>query len=99
MWPDRIIKIHPLSDDPPCFKSITHFSKVNGFIFKTAKIFHQANYNRMKAKTIAKIYKQRWQVKLLFKWIKQNLKIKSFLGNNDNAVMTQVMIALCIYLI
>lgn len=36
---------------------------------------------------------------LFFKWIKQNLKIKSFLGNTDNAVMTQVMIALCIYLI
>jgi putative transposase len=51
------------------------------------------------AKTIADIYKQRWQVELFFKWIKQNLKIKTFIGNTDNAVMTQVMIALCIYLI
>lgn len=51
------------------------------------------------AKTIANIYKQRWQVELFFKWIKQNLKIKTFMGNNDNAVMTQVMIALCVYLI
>ena len=40
---------------------------------------------------------QRWQVELFFKWIKQNLKIKAFFGNIENAVMTQVMIALCIY--
>ena len=51
------------------------------------------------AKTIADIYKQRWQVELFFKWIKQNLKIKAFMGNSDNAVMTQVMVALCVYLL
>jgi transposase len=50
------------------------------------------------AKTIAAIYKQRWQVELFFKWIKQNLKIKAFLGNTENAVMTQIMAALCVYL-
>jgi len=61
-------------------------------------VFTTNNLN-WSAKTIAEIYKQRWQVELFFKWIKQNLKIKSFLGNTDNAVMTQVMIALCIYLI
>jgi putative transposase len=57
------------------------------------------NHMDWDARTIADIYKQRWQVELFFKWIKQNLKIKSFLGNNDNAVMTPVMIALCTYLI
>lgn len=51
------------------------------------------------AQTIADIYKQRWQVELFFKWIKQNLKIKSFLGTTENAVMTQVMIAICNYLL
>jgi len=51
------------------------------------------------AQTIADIYKQRWQVELFFKWIKQNLKIKAFLGNSENAVMTQIMTALCIYLL
>ena len=51
------------------------------------------------ANTIADIYKQRWQVELFFKWIKQNLKIKAFLGNTENAVMTQVMAALCVYLL
>ena len=49
--------------------------------------------------TIADIYKQRWQVELFFKWIKQNLKIKTFLGNSKNAVMSQVMVALCVYLL
>ncbi len=51
------------------------------------------------AETIAEIYKQRWQVELFFKWIKQNLKIKSFLGTSENAVMTQIMVALCNYLL
>ena len=56
------------------------------------------NHFDWSAKTIAEIYKQRWQVELFFKWIKQNLKIKAFLGNTDNAVMTQVLVALCVYL-
>ncbi|MGB5510260.1 MAG: IS4 family transposase [Woeseiaceae bacterium] len=51
------------------------------------------------AKTIADIYKQRWQVELFFKWIKQNLKIKAFLGTSENAVMTQILSALCVYLL
>ena len=45
------------------------------------------------------IYKARWQVELFFKWIKQNLKIKSFVGTSKNAVMTQIWIALCVYLL
>ena len=51
------------------------------------------------ARTIADIYKSRWQVELFFKWIKQNLKVKSFVGTTCNAVMTQLWIALCMYLI
>lgn len=53
----------------------------------------------LSAKVIADIYKQRWQVELFFKWIKQNLKIKAFVGNSKNAVLTQIWIALCTYLI
>jgi len=53
----------------------------------------------LSAKTIADIYKDRWQIELFFKWIKQNLKIKSFLGTSRNAVLTQIWIALCAYLI
>jgi putative transposase len=53
----------------------------------------------LSAKTIADIYKARWQVELFFKWVKQNLKIKSFVGTSKNAVMTQIWIAMCIYLL
>jgi hypothetical protein len=49
--------------------------------------------------TIAQLYKQRWQVELFFKWIKQNLRIKSFYGTSENAVKTQIWIAISIYLI
>ena len=57
------------------------------------------NAMHLPAQTIADIYKERWQIELFFKWIKQNLKIKTFLGTSVNAVMTQVWIALCLYLI
>ena len=45
---------------------------------------------KLAASTIADIYKARWQIELLCKWIKQNLKLKSFLGASKNAVMTQI---------
>jgi uncharacterized protein DUF4372/DDE family transposase len=51
------------------------------------------------ALTIAKLYKCRWQVELFFKWIKQNLYIKSFYGTSDNAVRTQVWIAISVYVL
>ena len=51
------------------------------------------------AQTIADIYKERWQIELFFKWVKQNLKIKTFLGASTNAVMIQVWVALCLYLV
>lgn len=57
------------------------------------------NNFKLAAKTIADIYKARWQVELFFKWIKQNLKIKSFIGTSKNAVMTQIWIAMCVYLL
>lgn len=49
--------------------------------------------------TIAQIYKARWQIEIFFKWIKQNLKIKTFLGTSKNAVLTQIWVAMCYYLI
>ena len=57
------------------------------------------NHFTLAAKTLAEVYKSRWQVELFFKWIKQNLKIKSFVGTSKNAVLTQVWIAMCVYLI
>ena len=48
---------------------------------------------------IAELYKQRWQVELFFKWIKQHLKINTFWGFSQNAVKTQIWIAICTYLL
>ena len=57
------------------------------------------NAMHLPAQTIADVYKERWQIELFFKWVKQNLKIKTFLGTSANAVITQVWVALCSYLI
>jgi IS4 transposase len=51
------------------------------------------------ALTIAAIYKQRWQIELFFKWLKQNLTVKHFFGNSENAVKAQIWIAICTYLL
>ena len=67
---------------------------------KTGKYYQFLTNNfSLAAKTIADIYKSRWQIELFFKWIKQNLKIKSFLGTTPNAVLTQVWVAMCYYLL
>ena len=57
------------------------------------------NHFGLSAKTIADVYRDRWQVELFFKAIKQNLKIHAFVGNSLNAVLTQIWIALCTYLL
>ena len=54
---------------------------------------------RLSAGTIADIYRSRWQVELFFKWIKQRLKVKSFVGTSRNAVLTQLRIAMCVHLL
>ena len=51
------------------------------------------------AKTIADLYKSRWQIELFFKWIKQHLKVKRFVGRSKNAVLTQLWVATCMYLL
>ena len=57
------------------------------------------NNLNIEALTVARLYKERWKVELFFKWIKQNLKIKRFYGHSENAVKTQVWIAICDYLL
>ena len=57
------------------------------------------NNFKLAARTIADLYKSRWQIETFFKWIKQNLKIKSFLGTSKNAVMTQIWAAMIYYLL
>ena len=63
-----------------------------------ALVFLTNNFD-LPALTIAQLYKSRWQVELFFKWIKQNLRIKHFFGMSDNAVKTQVWIAISVYVL
>ena len=57
------------------------------------------NHFRLVARTIADIYQERWQIEIFFRFIKQNLKIKAFLGNSENAVLSQIYAALIVYLL
>ena len=57
------------------------------------------NNMTLPAKTIADLYKSRWQVELFFKWIKQHLRIKAFYGVSENAVKSQIWIGICVYLL
>jgi IS4 transposase len=59
-------------------------------------VFLTNNFD-LPARIIAQLYKSRWRVELFFKWIKQNLRIKHFFGTTNNAVKTQVWIAVCVY--
>lgn len=57
------------------------------------------NHFDLPAATIAALYARRWQIELFFRWIKQNLRIKTFYGTSDNAVKTQIWIAVCVYVL
>jgi hypothetical protein len=63
------------------------------------KLVFLTNNFALPAKTIADLYRSRWQVELFFKWIKQHLRIKAFYGTSQNAVKTQVWIAMCAYVL
>jgi hypothetical protein len=65
---------------------------------KTTLVF-LTNLTAQPALTICDLYKSRWQVELFFKWIKQNLRIKAFYGTSENAVKTQIWIAVSIYVL
>ena len=79
---------------PESLRRISFYDASNDrrFVFLT-------NNFTLPALTIATLYKCRWQVELFFKWIKQNLHIKSFYGTSDNAVKTQVWIAISVYVL
>ena len=63
------------------------------------RFVYLTNIFAVSAITVADIYKQRWQVELFFRWIKQHLRIKTFYGTSSNAVKTQIWIAVSIYLL
>jgi len=94
---DQIIKLTgkktiPLYPDK--LRRIKFFDKIKSktYIFLT-------NNFELDALIITLLYKNRWQIELFFKWIKQHLKIKKFWGQSENAVKTQIWIAVCTYLI
>lgn len=79
---------------PEKLRLVTYYDRENDKTYKfLTNNFHLSAY------TIAQIYKARWQVELFFKWIKQNLKIKTFLGTSKNAVLTQIWTAMIYYLL
>jgi len=63
------------------------------------RITFLTNNFALKPDLVAQLYRQRWQVELFFKWIKQHLRIKAFLGTSENAVKTQIWIAVCTYVL
>jgi hypothetical protein len=66
--------------------------------FNRTLIFY-TNNKKIKAETVALLYKSRWNIEIFFKWIKQNLKIISFWGRNENAVKIQIWIAISTYVL
>ena len=79
---------------PDALRRVVYFDAVTGKRLK----FLTNNFT-LPALTIAEIYKQRWQVELFFKWIKQHLRIKAFYGTGENAVKTQIWIAVSVYVL
>lgn len=68
--------------------------------FGTNTIYRFLSNNfKIEALTITELYRERWQIELFFKWIKQHLHIKTFYGTTKNAVFTQIWIAICDYLL
>ena len=94
---DQIIMVtgfYTLKDYPEKLRRIRYFDSTT----KKRLVFLTNNFE-LPAITIAQLYKCRWQVELFFKWIKQHLRIKAFYGTTENAVKTQIWIAISIYVL
>lgn len=90
----RLTNFYVSKSYPAKFRRIKYYDaeKDRHFVFITN------NFN-LKALEIATLYKHRWYIELFFKWIKQHLKIKSFWGQSENAVKSQIWIAISVYVI
>lgn len=88
----RLSGIYTSKDYPENLRRIKYFDSETGktFVFLT-------NNKSLSALTVTELYRYRWQVELFFKWIKQNLRIKAFYGTSENAVKTQIWIAVSVY--
>ena len=79
---------------PDKLRKIVFYSKE-----RNKRLTFFTNNFQLPAKTIAELYKQRWKIELFFKWIKQHLRIKKFFGTSENAVKTQIWIAISVYVL
>ena len=79
---------------PKILRLVTYVDRETGDVHT-----FMTNNFKLAARTIADMYKSRWQIETFFKWIKQNLKIRSFLGTSKNAVMIQIWTAMIYYLL
>jgi len=86
--------VQSLKAYPDALRRVNYFDEKND---KRLKFL--TNNFALPALTIAEIYKCRWQVELFFKWMKQHLRIKAFYGTSDNAVKTQIWIAVSVYVL
>ena len=85
---------YPSKDYPGPLRRIKYYDEETGNLF----VFLTNNFG-LPASMIPKLYKCRWQVELFFKWIKQHLRIKAFYGTSENAVKTQIWIAVSVYVL
>jgi hypothetical protein len=94
---DQIIKLSGVKSSnnyPDKLRRIAY----NDPITNKRLVFLTNNFS-LSAKTIAALYKSRWQIELFFKWIKQHLRIKTFFGTSENSVRTQIWIAVSVYVL
>jgi hypothetical protein len=90
----RLTGMNTATDYPEPLRKVRYHDNDNNKTF----VFLSNNFT-LPALTIAQLYKARWRVELFFKWIKQHLRIKAFFGTSENAVKTQVWIAVSVYVL
>ena len=79
---------------PDALRRVSYFDAITG-----KRLVFLTNNFTLPALTIAEIYKKRWAVELFFRWIKQHLRVKAFYGTSENAVKTQIWIAVSVYVL
>ncbi len=94
---DQIVTVtgfYSLKDYPEKLRRVRYFDAITN-----KRLIFLSNNFTLPATVIAQLYKCRWQVELFFKWIKQHLRIKKFYGTTENAVKTQIWIAIAVYVL
>jgi hypothetical protein len=89
-----LVTTNSASAYPDSLRCVSYFDAVTN-----KRLVFLTNNFTLPALTIAQVYKQRWQVELFFRWVKMHLRIKAFYGTSENAVKTQIWIAVSIYVL